>query len=69
MPNLLLSILMPLFLPSSSDSLYCFILADSMREIFWKILVHEFLISYNHTERYHELYNVGYVIERSMFVL
>ena len=42
-PALLLSILTPLFLQSSSVSL---------SRVFWKIFVHEFPISYSHTEWY-----------------
>ena len=51
-PALLLSILPPLFFPSSSVSLSYFILAVPMRECFWKTLVHEFPISYSHTKWY-----------------
>ena len=51
MPVLLLSILTPL-LPSSSVSLYFFILAVAHARVFGKTLVHEFHMSYGHTEWY-----------------
>ena len=50
-PAVLFSILMPLFCPSSSVSFFYFILAVPMREC-KKILVHEFPVSYSHTEWY-----------------
>ena len=49
-PILLLSILTPLFLPSSSVSLSYFILAVPMRQCLGKTLVHEFPMSYSYTE-------------------
>ena len=51
-PALLPSILSPLFLPSSPVSLSYLILAVLMREAFEKTLVHEFPVSYSHTEWY-----------------
>ena len=51
-PVLLLSVLTPLFLPSSSVSLYYFILVVPMQECFEKRLLHEFPISYRYTEWY-----------------
>ena len=50
-PALLLSMLMPLFLPSSSVSLYVlFRSCCSHARVFGKILVHEFPMSYSHSE-------------------
>ena len=51
-PTLLLSILKLLFLPSSSVSLYYFILAVLMRECFGKHPHTSSPISYSHTEWY-----------------
>ena len=50
-PTILLSIRTPLFLPTSSVSLSYFILAVPML-VFGKTLVHEFPMSYSHTEWY-----------------
>ena len=49
-PALLLSILTPLFLPSSSVSY--FVLAVTIRECLGKLLHHEFPMSNSHTEWY-----------------
>ena len=50
-PALLLSAVTPLFLPSSFFSLSYFVLAVPMRECLGKLL-HEFPMSYSHTEWY-----------------
>ena len=49
-PAVLFSILTPLFRVSSSVSLSYFILAVPMCECLGKTLVHEFPVSYSHTE-------------------
>ena len=43
-------ILMPLFCVSSSVSLSYFVPCCSHAQVFWKTLVHEFPMSYSHTE-------------------
>ena len=54
-PALLFSIRTPFFLPSSAVSFSYFIRAVPMRECFGKTLVHEFPMSYSHTEWYHRV--------------
>ena len=58
-PAVFLSILKPLFLHSSSVSLSFFILYScfSHAHVFGKTLVHEFPISYSHTESYTSLFH------------
>ena len=51
-PALLLSILTPLFLPSSSVFFVLFRSCCSHARVFGKTLVHEFPVSYSHTEWY-----------------